>query len=236
MLEMRGDAMANTHPIALFDLDGTLLDTHQAILESMRFATEQVLGSPLPDEVLLERVGQPLVTQMTYFTDDKEKQDELLMTYRTHNEDNLNEGIAPFDGIIEVLHELQVRGFECGVVTSKRHCLADDSFEHFNMQDFFGTLVGFEDSTDHKPKPEPLLVAAKNLDAAIDQCIYIGDSPYDIEAAHAANMKCVAVTYGKFFDEERLAQENPDFIVTSPEEIVEACETLARTMPITYVE
>ena len=58
-IEVRGDAMANTHPIALFDLDGTLLDSYQAILDSMRFATEQVLGQALPDEVLLERVGQP---------------------------------------------------------------------------------------------------------------------------------------------------------------------------------
>lgn len=235
-IEVRGDAMANTHPIALFDLDGTLLDSYQAILDSMRFATEQVLGHALPDEVLLERVGQPLVTQMSYFTDDKELQDELLMTYRTHNENNLNEGIKPFDGIIETIEELQVRGFECGVVTSKRHVIAQGSFEYFNMMDFFGTLVGFEDSVDHKPDAEPLLVAAKNMDAVVDQCIYIGDSPFDIAAAHAANMKSVAVTYGKFFDEETLAQQDPTFIVTSPEEIVEACVTLARTMPLDYTE
>lgn len=228
--------MEQAHPIALFDLDGTLLDTYQAILDSMRFATDKVLGKALPDEVLLERVGQPLVTQMSYFTDDQALRDELLMTYRTHNEDNLNEGIAPFKGIVEVLEELQVRGFVCGVVTSKRHSLAQESFEYFNMMDFFGTLVGFEDSIDHKPDPEPLLVAAQNMDATVDQCIYIGDSPFDIAAAHAANMKSIAVSYGKFFDAETLAQQEPSFLVSSPEEIVEACVTLARTMPLTYSE
>ena len=226
--------MANEHPIALFDLDGTLLDTHYAILDSMRFVTERVFGKPLPDEQLLERVGQPLATQMAYFTDDVEKRDELLMLYRTYNENNLNEHIEPFKGIIEAIEELQVRGFECAVVTSKRHTIAQESLEYFNMMDFFGTLVGLEDTDEHKPNPAPLIKAAEEMDASLDQCIYIGDSPFDIQAARAAVIPMVAVTYGKFFTKEDLAKEAPQVLVESPEGIVDACVAIARTMPIDF--
>ena len=60
----------------LFDLDGTLLDTHDLLLETFRYATRKVLGERIPDGRLMAKVGQPLVTQMWDFTDDEAAHDD----------------------------------------------------------------------------------------------------------------------------------------------------------------
>ena len=71
----------------LFDLDGTLVDSHDLILASFRYATREVLGREIPDEALMAKVGQPLAVQMWDFTDDAAVHDELLRVYRDHNDD-----------------------------------------------------------------------------------------------------------------------------------------------------
>ena len=74
--------------VALFDLDGTVLDTYAPILESMRYATKTVFGEALPDSKLVSMVGQPLVTQMQAFAAERgcgpEVADELTSVYREY--------------------------------------------------------------------------------------------------------------------------------------------------------
>lgn len=209
--------------VVLFDLDGTLLNTYDAILNSLRYATGKVLGAPLPDEELTLRVGQPLQTQIEHFTDDPAKQEEILLTYRADNEDDLNSGISPFPGIREAVERLRLRGFRCGVVTSKRHAVAQDSLEHFGLMELFDVLIGLEDSERHKPDPEPLLRGAEAMGAGLENCIYVGDSPYDLQAARAAGIPSVGVTYGVFFGRDVLEPEDPAQLVDDPASIPEAC-------------
>lgn len=82
--------------VVLFDLDGTVLDTHDAILDSMRFATQKVLNKTIPDEVLVAEVGQPLVTQMRTLAPDEETAQKLLVVYRARNEEDLDQKQSPF--------------------------------------------------------------------------------------------------------------------------------------------
>lgn len=213
--------------VVLFDLDGTLIDTYQAILDSLRYATNEVLGAPLPDDVLLERVGQPLATQILYFTDDPKLQEILLTTYRAHNEHDLNAGISPLEGIVQAIEQLKSEGFRCAVVTSKRHTVAQGSLEYFDMMPLFELLIGLEDCTEHKPLPQPLIRGAQAMGVSVDECIYVGDSPYDIQAAHAAGMTSLGVTYGKFFSREVLEEQHPTMLVDSTEQIPAACMQLA---------
>ena len=202
--------------VALFDLDGTVLDTYAPILESMRYATKTVFGEALPDSKLVSMVGQPLVTQMQAFAAERgcgsEVADELTRVYREYNERDLDEKSFPFPGIPEAIASLKNAGFTVGVVTSKRAVLATKSLK---------------DSTAHKPDPDPLLTAAKKLGVSPDRCVYVGDSPYDLQAAHAANMPCVGVTWGKFFGRDILLEQMPSVLIASPEELVGAVEFAA---------
>lgn len=217
--------------VALFDLDGTVLDTYAPILESMRYATKTVFGEALPDSKLVSMVGQPLVTQMQAFAAEQgcgsEVADELTRVYREYNERDLDEKSFPFPGIPEAIASLKNAGFTVGVVTSKRAVLATKSLKAHGLFDAFACVNGAEDSTAHKPDPDPLLTAAKKLGVSPDRCVYVGDSPYDLQAAHAANMSCVGVTWGKFFGREILLEQMPSVLIASPEELVGAVEFAA---------
>lgn len=217
--------------VALFDLDGTVLDTYAPILESMRYATKMVFGEALPDSKLVSMVGQPLVTQMQAFAAERgcgsEVADELTRVYREYNERDLDEKSFPFPGIPEAIASLKNAGFTVGVVTSKRAVLATKSLKAHGLFDAFACVNGTEDSTAHKPDPDPLLTAAKKLGVSPDRCVYVGDSPYDLQAAHAANMPCVGVTWGKFFGRDILLEQMPSVLIASPEELVGAVEFAA---------
>ena len=83
----------------LFDNDGTLVDTHDLILSSMRHCTRTVLGCEMPEEVLMHKVGQPLAVQMRDFTDDEALQIELLRVYREHNHAIHDSVVAAFPAL-----------------------------------------------------------------------------------------------------------------------------------------
>ena len=106
-----------------------------------------------------------------------------------------------------------------GVVTSKRHWLAQRGLEICGLDSFFEFLVGSDDWLEHKPAPGPILHGCELLGIAPVQCIYIGDSPFDIQAANAAGCQSVAALWGMFTEEELVACK-PDLSVHSLQEFV----------------
>lgn len=210
----------------LFDLDGTVLDTYDVIAVSMRHASEAVLGKTLPDSVLLAQVGQPLVTQVEAFSDDPKVREDFLAFYRKENEAGLCDKSKPFVGMKDLIVSLKNSGYQVGVVTSKRHQLAEDSLRYYGIYKHLDCLIALEESVNHKPHPEPLIVATKTLGVMLESCVYVGDSPFDMQAAHAAGIRGIGVTWGKFFGREILEGESPLEIVDTPAELEEALACL----------
>lgn len=218
--------MLNDIKYVLFDNDGTLVDTYDAIMESMHYALNTVLGHDLSTEYIASKVGIPLVEQMRQFADDPSQVDKLVETYREHNERDLSSRIGTFEGLDSALAQLKDAGYRLGVVTSKRRLVALDGLVHFGYDQYFDLVNGVEASVAHKPEPEPLLNAAKALCVYPDQCVYVGDSPFDMRAAKAAGMHAVAVTWGRFFDGMTLAKEEPDAIIHEPSQLLAAIKLL----------
>jgi pyrophosphatase PpaX len=181
-------------------LDGTLLDTRELILSSFRYATRTVLGEQLPDERLLPFIGIPLIYQMQAIS--AEYVDELMRVYREHNARVHDELVQYFEGTRETLEVLRGEGRRLAVVTSKRNAPALHGLECFGLEGYFELLIGSDDTTSHKPDPEPLLLAADRLGIPITSCVYVGDSPYDMRAARAAGAVAVAALWGMFSHEE----------------------------------
>jgi len=200
--------MANKHIKAvLFDLDGTLLDTHELILASMRYATREVLGEEIPEQRLMRKVGQPLATQLWEFSHgDASTHEALLRAYREHNGRFHDGMVRPFEGVRDVLVALQQEGYLLGVVTSKRHDLAMRGLSLFGLDAFMQCVVGSDDCDTHKPDPGPVRLGATLLGAGPDECFYVGDSPYDIQAGNAAGAITVAALWGMFAPEELVAE------------------------------
>ena len=205
----------------LFDLDGTLIDSGAIILASMRHAAETVLERRIPDEELMAAVGGPgLVAQMRAL--DPERVDELVRVYREHNEP-LHAELQACEGILDVLPLLRRRGVRLGIVTAKRLATVRLAFEVISdLEPAFDVVVGSDETERHKPHPEPILLALERLGAVPEDAAYVGDSPFDVQAAKAAGVHAVAVTWGRIHDEERLACEEPDAIVHTAEELVAA--------------
>jgi pyrophosphatase PpaX len=203
----------------LFDLDGTLIDSGGLILASFRHATRAVLGRVIPDEVLMANVGgHGIHAQMREF--DEERADELVRVYRDHNE-RIYRQVRTFAGVEDVLERLRGDGRSLGVVTVKNRRTVDVTFEVLPLRGYFDTVVTADDTERHKPDPAPLLLALERLGASAGSAVYVGDSPFDVQAAKAAGMTAVAVAWGRIHPIERLEAEDPDAVVHEPAELVD---------------
>jgi pyrophosphatase PpaX len=208
-----------SRPVVLFDLDGTVVDSGAIILASMRHATREVLGRDFDDAELMQAVGGPgLEAQMAVFA--PERVDELVRVYRAHNEP-LHDELEACAGMEDVLLRLHEEGRRLGVVTAKRRATVELAFASVPLAHLFETVVGGDETEKHKPDPEPLLLAAERMGVAPTDCAYVGDSPFDIRAARAAEMYAVAVTWGRIHDRSKLEREQPDAVVDTAEELFE---------------
>lgn len=204
----------------LFDLDGTLVDTYDLILASFRYATKPVLGKDVPDDVLMCKVGQPLVVQMWDFADDQAVHDELMATYRAHNAHVHDDLIKVFPGTAPALDRLKEAGVPLGVVTSKRHEAAARALDCFDLAGYFEFIVSPDDWPEHKPAPGPVLHGCARLGRAPQECLYVGDSPFDLQAGNGAGCATAAALWG-MFPRAALLAESPSFACSDISEIPE---------------
>ena len=239
-----GGAVPRRPHCILFDLDGTLLDTHDLILESMQYATREVLKCTVPDDELMAMVGQPLDTQMQALAhayghpnlmitseavrsgrakglpkyDEAALAAELSRVYRGYNEAIHDERVRTFDGIPEALAALRAAGARLGVVTSKRHELAVRGLKCCGIDDCFQLVLGPDDWPDAKPHPGGVIRAMALMGAVPSQTWYVGDSPFDMQAGNGAGCFTVAALWG-MFPRDVLAAQAPDAFCESPADL-----------------
>jgi pyrophosphatase PpaX len=205
-------------PVVLFDFDGTVVDSGGIILASMRHATQTVLAREYSEQELMANVGGPgLEAQMEAFAPDRV--DELVRVYRAHNEP-LHDQLEAFLGIEDLLTTLKAQDRRLGLVTAKRRSTVDLAFARLPIAQFFDTVVGGDETTLHKPDPAPLALGLERLGASPDQAAYVGDSPYDMQAAKAGGLYAVGVTWGRIHTKAALS--DADVVVDTAEELLAA--------------
>jgi len=199
-----------------FDLDGTVLDTNELILQSFRHAFTTRLNITVPDETILTFFGEPLHYSMSKYSDDVEP---LLETYREFNWKHHDSMVEPFHGTVEALKELREMGLYLGIITSKRRNVAMKGIDLFDLAKYFDVIITPEDTEEHKPKAGPLLKACELLGIEDPSTtMMVGDSTYDILCGKNANASTVAVRYSKI-SLDILKSVSPDFLVDSLLEI-----------------
>ncbi|HEU5212628.1 MAG TPA: HAD-IA family hydrolase [Gaiellaceae bacterium] len=202
----------------LFDLDGTLIDSGAAILASFHHATQTVLGRRYEDDVIMASVGgHGIHRQMAAF--DEDRVDDLVAAYRAHNME-LYRDIRLFPGIEPVLARLRDSGRRLGIVTVKSRVTVDLTFELLPLGDYFDVVVNGDDVAEHKPHPAALLLALDEYGAPAETAAYVGDSPFDLQAARAAGVGAIGVAWGGIHGRDRLEPEHPDALVDRPEELL----------------
>jgi pyrophosphatase PpaX len=153
---------------------------------------------------------------------DPDKAQELLETYSFFNEEHHKDLIRAFPGVETSLARLREAGLALAVVTSKRRSsvlMALDSFP--GVKSLVDVFVTMEDTMEHKPRPAPLLTGLELLGNVPPQrAAYVGDAPFDVEAARAAGVTSVAVGWGAF-TEEALRAAEPDRLFKDLDSAVE---------------
>ena len=204
------DAVRPRYRTVLFDLDGTLADTIPLIVASYQHAFRSVLAQEVEEARARAWIGRPLLPALLEESPDHGH--ELDRVYRAWNLENTARLIQRYAGVPELLEALAAAGVRCAVVTSKRRDTASLALEGVGVADLIDVAAGLEDTTRHKPEPDPLLHAVAALGVEPADCVYVGDATVDVLAARAAGMASVAVTWGAG---ERAALEaaGPDAVV-----------------------
>jgi pyrophosphatase PpaX len=168
--------------------------------------------------VLRAGIGLTLEQQAHELAGDRAQ--ELFDVYVEHNRAFHSELLLTFAGVPEMVGRLRARGARLGVVTAKIRPTLELGFEHVPLErDWFEVLVAKEDTRRHKPHPEPLLLALELMNVDAGDAIYVGDSPFDIRAAHAAGVTAAAAAWGDIFSRDVLMAEAPQIVFDSPDQV-----------------
>ena len=203
----------------IFDFDGTLLDTFPAIAAAWNAAMTPIFGKHYSDAEVVARFGPPDEGMIAQELADHPPAiyDEAVERYFAKFEE-ADRDIAAFDGIVALLDELAARGVPLGIMTGKGRRAADLTFERLGWNTRFQVLVTGDDVPDAKPAPDGVLLAAREMGFAPQECVYVGDSPADMGAARAAQMTAVVAGWHGFF-RAALEQMEPDFWADSPAQL-----------------
>jgi phosphoglycolate phosphatase len=179
----------------LFDLDGTLIDSTEAILESFAAAYCR-FGEPVPPrEAIVARIGEPLTKMFSELGTGGENVEDYVAAYKAHYRVISRQKTRLLPGAEEAV-KLAATFARLGVVTTKTGKYSIELLEHLGLMSFFDVLVGSEDVSRHKPHPEPILKALSAMGAGPRDAWMVGDTPMDVEAAVAAGVAPYAVTCG----------------------------------------
>ncbi|MCG8468920.1 MAG: HAD-IA family hydrolase [Gemmatimonadetes bacterium] len=204
----------------LFDLDGTLVDSAELILESWRHTMRVHLGDVPPDNVWLATFGQPLRTQFKAFTDTPEGVQAMVDTYVEHNLREHERYIRRFPDVEETLMSLRDRGHALGIVTSKAKRGTGVSLAACGLDAaMFDVIVTSDEPIPHKPDPAPVRLALERLGISAGAAAYVGDSIWDMRSGRGAGVRTIAALWGPFSEEE-LAPEKPDVMLDSIRELI----------------
>jgi phosphoglycolate phosphatase len=203
----------------VFDLDGTIADTLADIGAAMNHVLEEE-GLPvhaLGDYRRFVGMGaRELVHQAAGRFDER-----LLAAFRARYVDHLFDRTRPYPGIEELLADLARRGVPLAVLSNKPHRFTTRIVDALFSGLPFVAVFGEREGVPKKPDPTALLEIAGLFELAPSECVLVGDSEIDVQAARAASMRAIAVTWG-FRDRAELLRAEPHAIADSVEELARA--------------
>ena len=211
----------------LFDLDGTLLDTVDLLVQCMTHTFTGRSRAPSRDQ-WIAGIGTPLRQQLAAWADDDALVEDLVSRYRDYQALHFERMTSTFSGVHELLQWAKGRGHALGVVTSKGAGMTTRSLEHVHLASMFDVVVTVESTTRNKPHPEPVLHALDTLGILAGRAVFVGDSPHDMLAGRSAGVATVACLWGPF-SREQLAPTTPTFLASRLQDVRDFIEEVERS-------
>ncbi|MDD4572951.1 MAG: HAD hydrolase-like protein [Sphaerochaeta sp.] len=207
--------------LAIFDLDGTLMDTSPGIFATANKAVELVGRKPEHDITQLKKfIGPPIVQ---CFINTYNLEEELIADAIEHYRKEYNVrgqfGAKEYPSIKQTLQKLSERGYLLAVGTLKSEELALSMMDHFGFAPYFSSIRG-GDLTSKLSKADIVNKVLSDLNVDASEAVLIGDTIHDEEGAKEANVSFIAVDYGFGFPRGQEKTDSMMAVVSSPEELL----------------
>jgi pyrophosphatase PpaX len=205
-------ARANRPLAVLFDLDGTLIDSIELILNSAKHAFRDREGHIPSDAEWLTGVGIPLATMFKRYARDDAEVDALIAKYREYQLAHHDRLVRSYDQVVETVDALRAASHPLGIVTSKTGWLARRGLSHVGLETHFDVIIGCDVCDRHKPDPLPVLLALEQLGYEAGDAVFVGDSVHDMAAGNAAGVTTIAALWGPFTKQDLVASQPTHYL------------------------
>ena len=203
----------------LFDLDGTLTDSGEGIINSAALGLRH-FGIPVPDrEAMRVFVGPPLHETFIKFGVPDERADEAVDVFRSRYNTIGKFENAPYPGIVQVLDALKAQGHRLLVATSKPEALAIEVLEHFKLADFFDCICGATLDRSRINKEDVIAYLLRSCGYA-DNTVMVGDTAFDVLGAAAHGIPTIGVAWG-YGQVEDMLRAGAAYIAYTMEQLLE---------------
>ncbi|MCR5420638.1 MAG: HAD hydrolase-like protein [Lachnospiraceae bacterium] len=187
----------------IFDLDGTLLDTKEGILESVEYSIKKLGYTVLSYEDMLSFVGPPVQTSfIKHFGCSKEEAQRAAGVFRDYYKEKALLKAEPYGGIYGLCEKCLDNGIKMAVATYKREDYALKLLKHFGFDKYCNPMHGADNNNILK-KEDIILMCVDEMGAKKDECVLVGDTDNDAKGAKTADIPFIAVTYGFGFKTEK---------------------------------
>ena len=202
-------------------MDGTLLDSEGLSSEATDFGVHKITGRHLTEEENRSLTGKPVKKVLEEWFPDKSHSiyEVGIGYYRSRISE-----ISSYPGINKLLDNLKSK-YQMAIVTSTHREQAMEILSKVGLLEYFSFIIGQDDTVMNKPDPEPVLLAMNRLGVSKEDCIFVGDQPYDIIAAHEAGIIAAAATWGTGI-KDVLEVYRPDYFLERPGDLLELLRTL----------
>ncbi len=184
----------------LFDLDGTLIDTAADFIRIIQEMCRQEGKAVVDAELIRTQVSEGARAMVKLVYPELEVEDPVFLAHRQRFLNLYGQDIAVdtdlFTGMYPLLETLEQHQIPWGIVTNKPRDLSESLLEALNLTERCAVLVCPEDVSRTKPDPEPMYLAAEQIQITAKDCIYVGDHPRDIDAGRDAGMYTILAAYG----------------------------------------
>ena len=223
---MSPDTSVERYKAILFDVDGTLIDSMDMLVNGLGESYMHFLGKRPTDAELLAILGMPLRQQMQLFQKEPAIGDQLdRMCSFTLERFYANQHFeSEFTPAVKALEAAYRGGLRTALVTSKGTLELAGLLTRYSFGEYCTATVCAADVSQPKPDPESALLACKLLDVQPNEAIFVGDSVFDMRCAKAAGVATLAVLYGAGSRSE-LLDEQPDFVCESAADLLDLIQT-----------
>lgn len=206
----------------VFDMDGTVLNTLEDLTVSMNYVLSKF---GMPEHKLEEYrlffgngVGEALRLSLPEGTSE-DIIDEMLPVFKEHYDAHCLDKTGPYDGILDVMRELKLRGYKTAIVSNKIDSAVKELHQRF-FGDSVDIAIGEQPGINRKPAPDMVNLALKELGSSKEESVYIGDSEVDFMTAENSGLPCISVLWG-FRDKDFLIEQGAYCFAEKPQDIID---------------